>query len=100
MVSVISNELRQKMELWLASVKAFLNDQRAGFPEGALNLVDELVDHSEAPEGLLALAWLLEEKDGSVSPEVARRLVELTGGFITKEEFPPSVIHTLDLGGV
>ena len=87
------------MELWLASVKAFVNDERAGFHEGALSLVDELVDHSEAPEGLLAFAWLLEEKDGSVSPEVARRLVELTGGLIAREEFPPSVIQTLDLGG-
>jgi len=87
------------MELWLASVKAFVNDQRAGFPEGALSFVDRLVDHSEAPEGLLALAWLLEEKDGSVSPEVARRLVDLTGGLIAREEFPPSVIQAVDLDG-
>lgn len=98
-VSPISDERRQESEAWLAAVRSFVDEMAAGFSFEERRNVDQLVNHSEAPEGLRELAWMLEDRDGSIPSDVVERLLDLAGGIVLAERFPPSVQRHLKARG-
>ncbi len=50
-----------------------------------------LVDHDEAPEGIAALAWSLDEARGGLDPTAVAELNELIGGLVPEESLPDSM---------
>jgi hypothetical protein len=53
--------------------------------------VERLIDHSEGPEAMLTLAWILVEGDKRVPASAIDEIRDLADGLIDEKDFPPNL---------
>ena len=80
----------QQMLDYLGRVNVLFDEFRPQLTELEIEDVNHLIIHSEAPDGIRTLAWILEEKKIELAESKRVQILELIGGLVPDEHLPPS----------
>jgi len=79
------------MERYLGRCTGLVVRLQGMLPATDLDHAQHLIDHGEAPEGMLALAWSIVRHEARVPAEVLNDIRELAADLVPEDAFPPSL---------
>jgi hypothetical protein len=79
------------MEQWLGEVRGVLIALSDFIPSDALSIPSRLIDHGEAPEALVQMAWVITNYEVRVPSWIIDAIYELGGQINDPEHLPPNL---------
>lgn len=80
-----------EMDEYVGRVRAIIWDASNYLSRQAVEHAQHLADHSEAPEGMLALAWAIVNEGADVPGSLIERIRSHAADLVPEEAWPPGL---------